>query len=542
VQTLLPASTPPRGNRPATIVWLFAAIVICLLGIAIYSSQLMSAGRALVGLEGAWAKAQKDAVYFLARYAAQGGEDDFRSFEKAMATLDAERGARLEQRRPVPDRPLARERLVAAGVHPTEAEGLLSLMDLMRNFGPMEYVLSQWSRGDRVADALAVMGGRLRAAGGRQDPEEVTRAILEIHQANFSIAAIEADIAQTLAEIQRTAQSLLAIGMLVITAVLLIGAIMLSRRFLAQNERLQQSLAGSESQLRLLVEAAPLPLIIARAADQQLVYANERALLQLGLGPDDAAQRTLADFHADPQVRSNLAQEISRHGAVSEFEVRLRNLQGRETWMLLSAQPVRYAGVVCLLVALADIDDRKRMQEDMVHRAMHDPLTGLPNRAMFLEALERAIHKSRRRSVRFSLLFVDLDHFKEVNDTMGHLAGDTLLKEIASRLESAVRQSDLVARLGGDEFVILLEENVGPEEVMIVAQKVLAMLARPVAIEHSEAGVSGSIGIATFPEDGADVEALLKSADSAMYQAKKRGRNAFQFYSAGTAAITAAVA
>src|SRR5204863_8575092 len=132
------------------------------------------------------------------------------------------------------------------------------------------------------------------------------------------------------------------------------------------------------------------------------------------------------------------------------------------------AQPIRYAGVVGLLVALADIDVRKRMQDDMRRKAMHDQLTGLPNRAMFMESLDRSVRKARRRSGRFSVLFVDLDRFKEVNDTMGHAAGDKLLQAVAERLASAVRQSDLVARLAGDEFVLLIEDHKGPEEVMIV--------------------------------------------------------------------------
>ncbi|HEX6635220.1 MAG TPA: EAL domain-containing protein, partial [Usitatibacter sp.] len=216
---------------------------------------------------------------------------------------------------------------------------------------------------------------------------------------------------------------------------------------------------------------------------------------------------------------------------VDDFEVHLRSAGGREAWLLLSAREVHYAGTECLLIALADIDDRKRVQEDMRRRALHDPLTGLPNRAMFLESLERAVHKARRRSAQFSLLFVDLDRFKEVNDTMGHAAGDALLKTVAERLVMSVRQSDLVARLGGDEFVILIEEHGGPEEVMIVAQKVLAMASRPVPVDWREAAVSASIGIASFPEDGEDVEALLANADAAMYQSKDRGRNNFQFYS-----------
>jgi diguanylate cyclase (GGDEF)-like protein len=201
-------------------------------------------------------------------------------------------------------------------------------------------------------------------------------------------------------------------------------------------------------------------------------------------------------------------------------------------WLLLSAEPTRYGGQVCLLVALADIDERKRLQDDMRRKAMHDPLTGLPNRAMFMEALDRAVHKARRRGARFSVVFIDLDHFKEINDSLGHQAGDQLLKVVAERLSGAVRAADLVARLAGDEFVVLIEEHGGPEEVMIVGQKVLGALQKPVMLDWRELEVSGSVGIASFPEDGIDVSTLVRNADAAMYQAKERGRNNFQFYSA----------
>jgi diguanylate cyclase (GGDEF)-like protein/PAS domain S-box-containing protein len=269
-----------------------------------------------------------------------------------------------------------------------------------------------------------------------------------------------------------------------------------------------------------------------RAGDQQLLYANERALQQFSLSVDSIEGRSLADFHVDPAIRAALPEALSRHGSVRDYEVHFKDFTGREFWLLLSAQPIRYGGTVALLVALANIDERKRMQEDMRRKAMQDQLTGLPNRTMFLESLERAVRKGRRRQDRFSVLFVDLDHFKEVNDTLGHAAGDQLLQAVAERLKSAVRQSDLVARMGGDEFVVLVEDHRGPEEVMIVAQKILTLLERPVLIDWREVKVSGSVGISSFPEDGDDLESLMKRADTAMYQAKERGRNNFQFYSA----------
>jgi diguanylate cyclase (GGDEF)-like protein/PAS domain S-box-containing protein len=518
-------------SRPVAIVWVFVGIVICLLGLTVYSARLLSAGHAFVSAESAWAKAEKDAVFHLTRYALDHSEEDYDAYRRAIGVIEGDRIARLELSKPAPDSEIVRRGLSSGGVHRDDIDGLLSLYRLLRGFGPMEYVMTVWLRSDPSVRELNDIARALHDAGGafpRADAEAFARRIDRIHR---SLAPLEKDFADTLDEMERTAQSLLATGILVITAILLIAGITLSRRFLVQNEKLQAALSESEAQLRHVIETAPMPLLIARLSDQRLLYLNGKALAQLGMDLDAAVQRSFSDLHADPAIRAALGEQLSREGKVDDFEVHLKAAGGHQSWLLMSAQPVRYAGVVCLLIALANIDDRKRIQEDMRRKALHDPLTGLANRAMFLESLDRAVHKARRRSVQFSVLFVDLDRFKEVNDTMGHAAGDALLKTIAERLVSAVRQSDLVARLGGDEFVLLIEEHGGPEELMIVAQKVLALVEVPVPVDWREASVSASIGIATFPDDGEDAEALLRNADTAMYQSKERGRNTFQFYS-----------
>jgi diguanylate cyclase (GGDEF)-like protein/PAS domain S-box-containing protein len=524
---LLATRALPAAGRPVLIVWLFVAIVIFLLGLTVYSSQLLSSGRAFIAAESEWSKAQKDAVFYLTRYAAERSEGDYEAFERAMHVMEGDRRARLEFRKPNPDLGVVRRGLIDGGVHPTEIDGLLSLYGRLDGFAPMDYAVSLWERSDPHLDTLRRIARELRSR-----PEaDAAEAVREIHRVNTTLKPLADEFAATLGEIQRTAQSLLTSGILIITAVLLIGGITLSRRFLAQNERLQQTLAESEAQLRHLVDAAPLPLLIARASDKRLLYANERALEQFALDFDGARARSLEDFYVEDENRAAVSEALSRQGSVRDAEVHLKDGNGRQFWLLMSAQPMRYEGAMCLLVALANIDNRKRQQEEMRRKAMHDQLTGLPNRALFMDSLERAIAKGRRRSSRFSVLFIDLDRFKEVNDTMGHHAGDALLQAVAQRLGTAVRQSDLVARLGGDEFVILIEEHGGPEDVMIVAQKALALLERPVTIDWREAEISGSIGIASYPEDGADVETLMRNADVAMYQAKERGRNNFQFFS-----------
>jgi diguanylate cyclase (GGDEF)-like protein/PAS domain S-box-containing protein len=515
----------PRA-RPGAIVWVFVAIVACLLGLTLYSAHLLASGRTFVAAESHWVKAQRDAVFNLTRYAEARDPEDYLAYQAAIGVLEGTRAARAELAKPDPDMNAVRAQLRGAGVTDSDVDDLAALYRPLAGFQPTRYLNDLWQQTDAHVDRLKSIAARLHAGDA-----DVIDATDRIRHASLSLAALEDDFARALGDMQRTGQAILTTGVSIFTAVLLIGGIMLSRRFLAQNEELQATLAESESQLRQLVESAPLPLAIVRAADQQIVYMNSRALEQFALDLDAALAHTLAEFHVDPESRARLAEALSRRGSARDFEVRLRDARGREMWLMLSAEPMRYAGHVCLLVALADIDERKRLQDDMHRKAMHDTLTGLPNRAMFMESLERAVHKARRRASRFSVLFVDLDHFKEVNDTMGHHAGDLLLKVIAERLCAAVRAADMCARLAGDEFVVLVEEHGGPEEVMIVAQKMLAALAQPVTIDWREVNISGSIGIASFGEDGTDVATLVRNADVAMYQAKERGRNNFQFYS-----------
>lgn len=166
------------------------------------------------------------------------------------------------------------------------------------------------------------------------------------------------------------------------------------------------------------------------------------------------------------------------------------------------------------------------------HLAYLDTLTGLPNRLLFMDRLDQAISRSVRQSNIFALLFIDIDHFKVINDSMGHHAGDQLLTSVTARLQQSVRQSDTIARLGGDEFTVIVENINQPEDVMVVTKSILSMLSDPVFIDGREVFISASIGISVFPDDGDDLGSLLKNAETAMYKAKDHGRNNLQFYRA----------
>lgn len=182
-----------------------------------------------------------------------------------------------------------------------------------------------------------------------------------------------------------------------------------------------------------------------------------------------------------------------------------------------------YVGVI------RDITEAKEAAESIRHQAYHDPMTGLPNRSLFMERLQQAIVRAHRNKMVMAVLFIDLDHFKEINDQFGHKIGDDLLKIAAARLTACVRESDTVARLGGDEFTAILNDIHGKEDVARVAHKMLEEMARPFAIEKHELLISASIGVAIYPADGSCVTALLKAADEAMYEAKRGGRCAFSW-------------
>jgi diguanylate cyclase (GGDEF)-like protein len=170
-----------------------------------------------------------------------------------------------------------------------------------------------------------------------------------------------------------------------------------------------------------------------------------------------------------------------------------------------------------------DITLQRRMEEQIYFQAYHDPLTGLPNRTFFHNQLNKAIQNSRMKRRKAAVLFLDLDRFKLINDTLGHSAGDQLLQQVAQRLPGCVREFDTVARVGGDEFIVLISEISSPAEAEQAAELIIERLSQPFLIHEQEYFISGSIGISMFPEDGTDLESLIKNADSAMYRAKEQG-------------------
>ena len=291
-----------------------------------------------------------------------------------------------------------------------------------------------------------------------------------------------------------------------------------------QNFRFDTALANMshglcmfDAQRRLLVWNKRFCEIYGIAAEVLSPGITVRQMIELSAARGNHPDRTVAEMVAE--IDAWLAS-----GVVSHLKRPLPD--GRI--IALSHQPMPDGGVV---VIFEDVTEREQAEARAQFLATHDDLTGLPNRLVFGQAVSDAVKVARRYGQEFAVMFVDLDRFKIINDTLGHAAGDFLLTEVANRLKQCVRESDAVARVGGDEFIILLREVSDARQVTTVARKILSTVVKPLTIHGQECRVTASIGISLFPSDAQDEESLVKNADAAMYAAKEEGRNDFRFHS-----------
>jgi Amt family ammonium transporter len=251
-------------------------------------------------------------------------------------------------------------------------------------------------------------------------------------------------------------------------------------------------------------------------------------------GLDESRVRRIAFSDAvreEDRAQAMSALRAARRGEPRTVEAGLRDEEGERVDVELTSVPIVVLGRVVGTHQIArDIRDRKEADRKLHARALHDPLTGLSNRTLFQDRLRHALDRGRRTGQMVGLLYMDLDHFKNVNDTAGHEAGDLLLKTVASRLESVLREGDTVARLGGDEFAILLEDMEGEEEAVVAARRVADLLSKPVRLESGDWNAGGSVGVAISSTLTESPEELVRRADLAMYEAKRRGGCRYQPY------------
>ncbi len=292
-----------------------------------------------------------------------------------------------------------------------------------------------------------------------------------------------------------------------------------------------------ESEERFSSTMALAAIGIAHVDDKgRFVYANPQLCEMLDYTEEQLLALTVRQIShpGDVSLTDELRSQL-RSGAIKSFKLEKRYLRkdGTAVWVGLTIASKRDSTgkPVYDISIVEDISARKHAEERIQYLATHDGLTGLPNRAMFGQLLNLAIETARRYDRKLAVLFIDLDRFKVINDTLGHEAGDVLLREMGARLKECLRASDVVARLGGDEFVVLIQEVADVAQVTTVARNILSTVMKPVMILGQECRVTASIGICMHPEEGQDDQAVMKNADMAMYLAKEEGKNNYQFFS-----------
>lgn len=304
-------------------------------------------------------------------------------------------------------------------------------------------------------------------------------------------------------------------------------------RDISERKRAQNELELREQRFRALVEKSWSGVALLDA-DLAFTYVGSSTQRLLGYAERELIQTSFLGFvhPRDRQPTRDIFIDLAstpNHEANAE----LRFLHKNGTWIWIEAfgQNLLHDSTVnAIVVNYRDITQRKETEKQLEYQAYYDALTGLPNRLLFRDRVVNAIAQAKRHRRGIAVMYLDLDHFKLVNDGLGHSVGDGLLSEVAARLQGSIRASDTISRLGGDEFTILLNDTNSTDAIFAVARKILHSLTRPFRVAGHELFVTASIGISIYPADGEDVETLLKCADSAMYRAKELGRNQAQLF------------
>ena len=303
-------------------------------------------------------------------------------------------------------------------------------------------------------------------------------------------------------------------------------------RDITERRKSQKKLLNSEEKFRTLAETTPAAIFMYQ--EDRLIYCNSATESLSGFSREELLNMpALSIIHPDMRqmVRQRMVGRTTGLAFPARYEMKIITKSGEEKWLELSAGVIEVDGKPTGMGTAHDITDRKKAEETITRLAYYDPLTGLPNRLLFNDRLNMAITRANRFQENVAVIMLDLDKFKDVNDTLGHSVGDKLLKAVAERMALKFRKSDTVARMGGDEFIICipdLKEEGNPHQI---AEKILDCFVDCFEFEGRELSIKPSIGIAIYPEDGPDVEMLVRNADIAMYKAKHAGGNQHRVYS-----------
>ena len=666
----------PLSKRLFLIVWPFLAIVIFLLLLAMGAVDILSAGRAYVGGESLWSKAQKDAVYYLTQYAQNKEEEDYLKFRAAIAVPLGDRRARIELDKRNPDIEVARNGLLEGRTHPDDLSGVIRLFRTMRDVSYMARVVELWEQGDGYVVELDRLGEAIHARiiTGNGSAANLRPLVTRLHLINERITPLSDEFSYTLGEANRALRARLLVIIVVAALVMVVVGIGFSGRMLRRSEAFEHALRNSEERFKLAVSGTNDGVWDWNMLTDE-VYYSPRFRQLLGFGPDETMSsitELISRLHPEDQTQAQaVLQSHLKSGTPFDVELRLLTKAGIYKWFRARGQSVRRPDgkAIRLAGAIADITDKKladaqlfaekeraevtlasigdavittdgsgmvdyfnpvaeeltgwpsaqakgqriesvfkvidettreeafdsiamvlrtgravSMSSNLVlvrrdgteilinksdapirdrsgqvtgivmifhdvsregqyaarlsYQASHDALTGLINRHEFEHRLSLALKSATRFRRNHSLLYLDLDQFKVVNDTCGHAAGDDLMRRIGALLLGHLREGAVLGRLGGDEFGVLLEDcplehatRIAEDLLQTIKDFRFSWMAMPFT-------VGASIGVVCIAEGGSTLEEVLRAADAACYMAKEKGRNRVNVYRADDSEVS----
>jgi len=577
----------PLGRKLALLAVVYALIGLTLIALGYAGLTVLNGVRAYVGGEGIWSRNQKNAVYYLVQYTQTRDERYYQQFQTSLASPKALKQARLELEKPDFDRNLVAQASIAGGIPVDDIDAIIFLFRQFRLVPFFADAVVLWERGDVLIEELENYALQLRQELGaaQSSMQRIQQIHEEIDKINSVLSKQEEDFSKSITRAAHLTGSIL-IYVVALAALLLAGLGYIAYRSFSSH--LLGGISGLRQGAERVASGDLRHEIRIQAADELGQLAGAFNIMTQNIAAarleiEDRNNRLTRALHEQENLMASIPDIVyitDNRGMLQKWNQKMEQvtgytaseLGGKAGWDLLTAEgkaiaqealgywmksggfemelplqdknnqviPYFWKGVtlknenseaIGLIGIGRDITTYKRTQDHLDRLAHYDALTGLANRSLLSDRLHQAVARSERSGGLLALVFIDLNKFKEINDTLGHDAGDALLKTYAGWLTASMRGSDTAARWGGDEFVLILEDISNPAAVINVLEKLFKHEAAPLDLKGQKVFTTSSVGISIYPLDGTDPLALLRSADHAMYRAKEQGGSCYRFAS-----------